>query len=54
MILLKLKGGSYGIYACFFLWWPSHFMGTSNHFLGNNEKALNHFDNITEILGDNT
>ena len=37
-----------------FLWWWHHYMGTSNHFLGNKEKAKNHFDKIAEILGDNT
>ena len=37
-----------------FLWWWHHYMGTSNHFLGNKEKAQNHFDKIAEILGDNT
>ena len=37
-----------------FLWWWHHYMGTSNHFLGNKDKAQNHFDKIAEILGDNT
>ena len=37
-----------------FLWWWHHYMGTSNHFLGNKEKAQNHFNKIVEILGDNT
>ncbi len=37
-----------------FLWWWHHYMGTSNHFLGNKEKAQNHFNNIADILGDNT
>ena len=37
-----------------FLWWWHHYMGTSNHFLGNKDKAQNHFNKIAEILGDNT